>query len=199
MSEGVAAQKNLTKRKSRMSELPKNIENITPNEIVEYDSFVADIERLVDEAGYTVVERNADKPWGAYLRIDSSQADEFVNDFFPGLSPDEARLGIEGAELSPKFLIVKPGERLSWQYHDRRAERWCFLTQGGYRKSATDEESERFEAAPGEVVQFQKGERHRLEGRADGLVLVAEIWQHSEPDSPSNEDDIVRLSDDYQR
>lgn len=182
-----------------MSELPRTIEKIDYTESAEYDGFVSSIEELVAEAGYGVVEKNVDKPWGAYLRIDSAQADEFVNDFFPGLTPEEARLGIEGAELSPKFLIVKPGQRLSWQYHDRRAERWCFLTPGGYRKSLTDDEGERVEASPGEVVQFQKGERHRLEGCEDTLVLVAEIWQHSEARQPSDEDDIVRLADDYQR
>lgn len=181
-----------------MSDLPQTLEKQT-YENSEYRNFVEDIERKVGDAGYTVVEKNDQKPWGAYLRIDSNQADEFVNDFFPGLSPEEARLGIEGAELSPKFLIVKPGERLSWQYHDRRAERWCFLTPGAYRKSATDEESERIEAQPGEVVQFQKGERHRLEGMPDSIVLVAEIWQHSHVNTPSDEDDIVRLADDYQR
>lgn len=182
-----------------MSDLPQTIETLNFNEIEKYLEFVAGIEEMIASAGYTIVEKNADKPWGAYLRIDSTQADEFVHDFFPGLSPGEARLGIEGAELSPKFLIVKPGERLSWQYHDRRAERWCFLTEGGYRKSSTDDQGERNEALPGEVVQFQKGERHRLEGRPDGFVLVAEIWQHSDVDAPSNEDDIVRLADDYQR
>ena len=26
--------------------------------------------------------------------------------------------------MSPKILIVKPGARLSWQYHHRRAEIW---------------------------------------------------------------------------
>jgi hypothetical protein len=30
-------------------------------------------------------------------------------------------------------------------------------------------------------------------------VLVAEIWQHTDPGNPSNEDDIVRLADDYSR
>lgn len=182
-----------------MSELPRSIETLNFDDTEAYTEFVATVEQKVADAGFTLVEKNADKPWGAYLRIDSSQADEFVRDFFPGLSPEDARLGIEGAELSPKFLIVKPGERLSWQYHDRRAERWCFLTTGGYRKSSTDEESDRLEAQPGEVVQFQRGERHRLEGRPDGFVLVAEIWQHSEPSAPSDEDDIVRLADDYQR
>lgn len=182
-----------------MSNLPQTVKTLNFDEIDKYTDFIASIEQMIADAGYTVVEKNANKPWGAYLRFDSSQADDFVNDFFPGLSPEEARLGIDGAELSPKFLIVKPGQRLSWQYHDRRAERWCFLTLGGYRKSMTDDEGERIEAVPGEVVQFQTGERHRLEGRPDGFVLVAEIWQHSKPEAPSDEDDIFRLADDYQR
>ena len=182
-----------------MSELPQTIGLLNFNDTEQYLALVAEVEALAVRAGYQIVEKNTEKPWGAYLRIDSSQADEFVNDFFPGLTPDEARLGIEGAELSPKFLIVKPDQRLSWQYHDRRAERWCFLTPGGYRKSLTDDESERVEVQPGEIVQFERGERHRLEGRFDGIVVVAEIWQHSQPDAPSDEDDIVRLADDYQR
>ena len=182
-----------------MSDLPKRVEALGFDETEKYAEFVTDVEQMIADAGYTIVEKNADKPWGAYLRFDSNQADEFVADFFPGLSPEEARLCTNGSELSPKFLIVKPGQRLSWQYHDRRAERWCFLTKGGYRKSTTDDEGDRIEAEPGEVVQFLRGERHRLEGRADGFVLVAEIWQHSEPSAPSDEDDIVRLADDYQR
>jgi len=182
-----------------MSALPTTIKNLQFEAIDQYETFIAEIERMIAETGYTIAEKNTDKPWGAYLRLESSQADEFVADFFPGLTPEEARLGIEGAELSPKFLIVKPSERLSWQYHDRRAERWCYLTPGAYRRSMTDEEGERLEVSAGEVVQFQKGERHRLEGRPDGFVLVAEIWQHTDGTAPSNEEDIVRLADDYQR
>lgn len=183
-----------------MSELPQLLDAMSFNErTTEYAHMMSEIEQQIISAGYEVVERNTDKPWGAYFRISSLQADEFVGDFFPELSPEEARLGIADAELSPKILVVLPEQRLSWQYHNRRAERWRFLTPGGYRKSATDEEGKRHEAEPGEVVQFEKGERHRLEGRNDGLVVVAEIWQHSDSTSPSNEADIVRLADDYQR
>lgn len=182
-----------------MAELTTDLTNAANAKDQDINTFVSTVKALAKGSGYTIVELNANKPWGAYLRIDSSQADRFVNEFFPGLSPEEARLGIEGAELSPKFLIVKPGERLSWQFHHRRAERWRFLTTGAYRKSMTDDESERIEAAADEVVQFQTGERHRLEGKPGGFVLVAEIWQHSDAEKPSDEDDIVRLADDYSR
>jgi mannose-6-phosphate isomerase len=182
-----------------MSELSERLAVTAETEHLNFDQYVASVEQLAVAAGYDLVEINVDKPWGAYLRISSAQADMFVEEFFPGLTPEKARLGVDGAELSPKFLIVKPGERLSWQYHDRRAERWRFLTPGAYRKSLDDEQGERIGANADEVVQFQKGERHRLEGLEQDVVLVAEIWQHSDVDRPSDEDDIVRLSDDYQR
>lgn len=80
--------------------------------------------------GYQIVEQDLTKPWGAYYRMDSSDAERFVREFFPDLSMGEAKLGREDVELSPKLLLVAPGHRLSWQYHDRRAERWRFLTAG---------------------------------------------------------------------
>jgi mannose-6-phosphate isomerase len=182
-----------------MTDFSERLVEATDKEALDFEAYISELEQLITAAGYEIVELNATKPWGAYIRIKSEQADRFVNEFFSGLSPEEARLGIENAELSPKFLIVKPDQRLSWQYHDRRAERWRFLTPGAYRKSMTDEEGERIEAGADEVIQFGKGERHRLEGVPSQTVLVAEIWQHTELENPSDEDDIVRLSDDYQR
>lgn len=160
---------------------------------------VEDIQRLIDDAGYEIAECNGDKPWGAYFRLSSDQADRFVEEFFPGLSPTEARLGNETAELSPKFLIVSPGQRLSWQYHDRRAERWAFLTDGAYYRSTTDEPGDLNIVEPGHVVQFAQGERHRGVGLSDGYTVIAEIWQHTDSEDLSNEDDITRLEDDYSR
>jgi hypothetical protein len=40
--------------------------------------------------------------------------------------------------------------------------------------------------------------RHRLVGLGDWGVL-AEIWQHTDLQNPSDEEDIVRLQDDYGR
>ena len=182
-----------------MAELEVQLVTCAQSNNNDFPGLVNDIAEFVTDAGYEIVEQNADKPWGAYLRLNSAQADRFIDEFFPGLSPQEARLGIDDAELSPKFLLVKPSERLSWQYHHRRAERWRFLTDGAYRRSETNEENDRLEVSAGEVVQFQKGERHRLEGMPDAVVLVAEIWQHVDAADPSNEDDIVRVSDDYVR
>jgi len=42
------------------------------------------------------------------------------------------------------------------------------------------------------------GTRHRLVG-LDDWGIVAEIWIHSDPDKPSNEYDIRRISDDFGR
>lgn len=182
-----------------MAELEAQLVARTKSENENFAALVADVAELARAAGYEIVEQNANKPWGAYLRLASGQAGKFIDEFFPGLTLEEARLGVDDAELSPKFLLVSPGQRLSWQYHHRRAECWRFLTDGAYRRSETDDEGERQEAVAGEVVQFQKSERHRLEGVLDAVVLVAEIWQHVDASNPSNEDDIVRVSDDYAR
>ena len=60
-------------------------------------------------------------PGGGFLVIDETQAQEFSNKFFKGLDVNALKIG---GKLSPKILIVKPAARLSWQYHNRRAEIW---------------------------------------------------------------------------
>ncbi|MDX2776403.1 hypothetical protein PV379_03490 [Streptomyces caniscabiei] len=182
-----------------MKELSAYLEQLNNNANVPKQQIVDEVVAGIKEAGYMIVDQNDTKPWGAYIRMDGSQAGRFIADFFPGLTLEEAQLGMKDAELSPKILIVAPDQRLSWQYHNRRAERWAFLTEGGYYKNTTDDQGELVVAQPGTVVQFQKGERHRLAGTNDKYVVVAEIWQHTDASQPSNEEDIVRLADDYQR
>lgn len=165
------------------------------------DVAVKRVEDVINELGYTVVEKDTQRPWGAFFRMANSDAARFVGEFFPDLSLHDAKLGNDEAELSPKFLIVAPGQRLSWQYHHRRAERWRFLNEGAYYRSTNDYQGDELVASPGMVVQFAAAERHRLCANLNGraYTLVAEIWQHTESDVPSDEDDIVRISDDYQR
>lgn len=176
-----------------------NIRKIDLHESTPKNEVVDAVRRDLESNNYTVVEENIEKPWGAYLRLANEDADAFVEQYFPGLTATDARLGNVDAELSPKILVVSPGERLSWQYHDRRAERWVFLTDGAYIKSQTDEQTSVVSARAGDIVQFACGERHRLVGLVRHYVLVAEIWQHTDPQYPSDENDIVRLDDDYSR
>ena len=49
-----------------------------------------------------------------------------------------------------------------------------------------------------DIVKLQQGERHRLIG-LDTWGVIAEIWQHTDLENPSNEDDIVRVQDDFGR
>ena len=104
-----------------------------------------------------------------------------------------------GGKLSPKILIVKPNARLSWQYHHRRVEIWrVFKGECGIIRSDTDKENEMKIYNEGDQIKLKQGERHRLIGLED-YCLVAEIWQHTDKDNPSNEEDIVRVQDDLGR
>ena len=50
----------------------------------------------------------------------------------------------------------------------------------------------------GDKIKLKQGKRHRLIG-LEGWGVVAEIWQHTDAANPSDEDDIVRLQDDFGR
>jgi mannose-6-phosphate isomerase-like protein (cupin superfamily) len=116
--------------------------------------------------------------------------------YFPHLTKQE--LSISG-KLSPKILVVAPNNRLSWQFHYRRAEIWKLI--GGTAAvvtSDTDEEEDTTRLNIGDVILLEQGKRHRLVG-TENWGIVAEIWRHTTADNPSDEDDIVRLQDDFGR
>ena len=128
--------------------------------------------------------------------IDETQAQEFSNKFFEGLDVNTLKIG---GKLSPKILIVKPNARLSWQYHKRRAEIWqVFKGSAGIIRSDSDEENEMKEYNEGDQIILKQGERHRLIGLNETSV-IAEIWQHTDKNNPSDEDDIIRVQDDFGR
>jgi mannose-6-phosphate isomerase len=136
------------------------------------------------------------RPWGGFFVINEAQVGSFINRYFPQLNPEEV---ITDQKLSPKILVVAPEKRLSWQYHDRRSEIW--RVEGGtvgVITSDTDEEGSLKVLSPGDLITLKQGERHRLIG-LDGWGMVAEIWQHTDAQNPSNEDDIYRLQDDFGR
>jgi len=136
------------------------------------------------------------RPWGGFFVIDESDSEKFIALYFPHLTKNE--LTIAG-KLSPKILVVAPQKRLSWQYHHRRAEIWKLIGgTAGVITSDTDVEKETKYLKIGDIIQLKQGERHRLIG-LDGWGIVAEIWRHTEASNPSNEDDIIRVQDDFGR
>lgn len=165
------------------------------------DEIMHELVQKAGEQGFMVVDSDMQKPWGGFVRFDTKDASRFITAFFPGLDTGEARLGQNDMELSPKFLLVSPNSRLSWQRHARRAECWAYIMSGGYHKSINpDDQGELQLAKVGDVVQLQQGECHRLVGLpGESYTLVAEIWQHTNPNTPSDEGDIERLADDYKR
>jgi mannose-6-phosphate isomerase-like protein (cupin superfamily) len=97
------------------------------------------------------------------------------------------------------LLVVEPHKRLSWQYHNRRAEVWRVVRGPvGVKRSDTDDEGELITYQQGEEIALLQGERHRLIG-LENWGVIAEIWQHTHADSPSDEEDIIRVQDDFGR
>lgn len=154
------------------------------------------IEKDIKKQGFRIDKQDRARPWGGFFVIDESQAPLFIETFFPHLSVADFA-GYK--KLSPKILIVAPNKRLSWQYHFRRAEIWKLIGgTAGVVISDTDTETTVQKLSIGNIVNLQQGERHRLVG-LDDWGIVAEIWQHTDPENPSDEDDIVRLQDDFGR
>lgn len=152
--------------------------------------------RRLNSEGLRIERFDLNRPWGGFFVLDEKQSQAFANLYFDGQNVETLRIG---GKLSPKILVVKPQARLSWQFHHRRAETWHVI-QGpvGIIRSATDEEGEQVSFRSGETLILEQGERHRLVG-LDNWGVVAEIWQHTNPDHPSDENDIVRIQDDYSR
>ena len=102
-------------------------------------------------------------------------------------------------DASPKILVIKPKKRLSWQYHYRRSEIWSVI-KGSIKVIKSDDNTEQNEYIlnKGDQIEIKKEERHRIVG-LDKYALVAEIWIHTDKENPSNEEDIVRVQDDFDR
>ena len=152
-------------------------------------------ERILS-SGLRVSSYDFERPWGGFFVIDENQAQLFSDIYFDGL--DVSKLKISG-KLSPKILVIQPKSKLSWQYHQRRSETWKILEGPvGIVRSETNIESETKEFNSGETVTLKKEERHRLVG-LNNWSIVAEFWQHTDEDNPSDELDIIRVQDDYSR
>lgn len=154
------------------------------------------IDNDLTQQGFKVVKQDQTRPWGGFFVLDEAQTAQFAATYLPTVELSSLQIT---QKLSPKILVVAPEKRLSWQYHHRRAEIWQVVSGTvGVVTSDTDEQTEVKTYQPGELITLRQGERHRLVGLADWGIL-AEIWQHTDTQNPSDEEDIVRVQDDFGR
>jgi mannose-6-phosphate isomerase-like protein (cupin superfamily) len=137
-----------------------------------------------------------DKPWGAYLRLSEDSLPAFFQAYWPDV---KINFDFHGHKLDPKILLVAPGARLSLQYHHRRQEHWRVLA--GPVKIVLGPDGTSLQEKiynTGELIEIPQGYWHRVAG-GNGWGIIAEIWEHTDAGNPSDEDDIIRVDDDYSR
>lgn len=108
-----------------------------------------------------------ERPWGSYRSIHN------------------------GERVQVKHIVVKPGGRLSLQYHHKRAEHWV-VVRGTAKVTRGDEVTMLGED---QSTYIPIGMPHRLENPGDTPVHLIEV----QTGSYLGEDDIVRLEDTYGR
>ena len=90
-----------------------------------------------------------------------------------------------------KEIIVKPGQRLSYQYHHKRSEAWV-VVQGVATVTLNDKD---IDYSVGEIVNIPVGMKHRVRNdKEEDLIFI-----ETQTGTYFGEDDIVRLEDDYGR
>ena len=107
------------------------------------------------------------RPWGHYVVL-SDEADHKV-----------------------KRITVDPGQRLSLQRHDRRAEHW-YVVAG---VAVVTRDDDRIELTAGDAVDIPLGAAHRIHNPGKGPLVFIEVQRGDY----FGEDDIERLEDDYGR
>ncbi len=90
-----------------------------------------------------------------------------------------------------KRIVVKPGKRLSLQKHYHRSEHWIVVSGTALVTRGTEE----YIVKANESTYIPMGEIHRLKnvGKIALIMIEAQVGEYV------GEDDIVRLSDDFQR
>ena len=98
---------------------------------------------------------------------------------------------LEEKGFKVKRILVKPGQRLSLQSHEKRSEHWTVVegvatvTVGDVTKDYKYNQS----------AYIEKKQKHRLENKTTSDVTIIEV----QCGDYLGEDDIVRYQDDYNR
>ncbi len=89
-----------------------------------------------------------------------------------------------------KRIKVNPRQRLSYQYHFKRSEIWVIVSGTGVVTLNGEDQT----VKPGDIITIDTEQRHRISSGAETLVFI-EVQRGTY----FGEDDIVRISDDYNR
>ncbi|MBV6633048.1 MAG: mannose-1-phosphate guanylyltransferase/mannose-6-phosphate isomerase [Alphaproteobacteria bacterium] len=134
-------------------------------------SVVAELSQSGNQVAHEFTEQQgasaSTRPWGSYQILDED----------------------EGFKV--KRITVKPGGRLSLQYHHHRAEHWTVVS--GVATVTVDDEEHTLK--PNQSVHIPLGAHHRLENFGTEPVHLIEV----QCGTYLGEDDIVRLDDVYGR
>lgn len=97
----------------------------------------------------------------------------------------------DGTHYKSKIIKVEPGQRLSYQSHDKRAEHWIVIKG----EAAVTLNDQTFDLKSGEHIYIPQGAKHRVANKNGHLLEFIEI----QVGEYFGEDDIQRYSDDYGR
>jgi mannose-1-phosphate guanylyltransferase / mannose-6-phosphate isomerase len=126
-------------------------------------------QRHIDSAQYqsTVLPLTVNRPWGTYATLKNESG------------------------YKVKHIVVRPGQSLSLQYHQHRAEHWTVVRGHGIVQIGDVE----YPTGPDEHRYIPVKEKHRLtnSGKEDLVLIEVQIGVYL------GEDDIVRLQDCYGR
>ena len=98
---------------------------------------------------------------------------------------------LDTPDVKVKRITVNPYSRLSYQYHDKRSERWVIVS--GILSVILDDV--RIIKTSGESIHIPLGSRHRACNETHEPVIFIEV----QTGSYFGEDDIIRIEDDYNR
>ena len=110
---------------------------------------------------------HGERPWGSWTVLDAGQG------------------------FCVKRIVVAPGQRLSLQYHNHRAENWVIISGRG----EVELDGEQIAVRGGDHVHIPQGARHRVLNPSSEMLKILELQSGDVLD----EEDIVRLEDDYAR
>jgi len=103
----------------------------------------------------------------------------------------EFRVLADTASFKVKRIDVLPGQRLSYQRHERRAEHWM-VVEGRARVTLDGVDHD---LGPGQAIDIPLRAWHRVQCTSDVPLVFIEI----QTGNYFGEDDIERRSDDYGR